>query len=186
MSSSFGVDFQGMSELVAALRNSAGIARPLTQAFYKIGLDQKSASRKAAPVDVGKLRNSITYEVDTSPIPTFVRIGTIGGDRPEYAAYMEYGTGRVHDHPNWPHKRHVVPPEALVEWVIRKGRVRNESKKRRERRIDQAMDTAERISEKIFKRGGLLPRRYLRGPFEENEQKYKAIIEDAIGKLSLG
>lgn len=169
------VEVQGLPELITALRNNAGLARPLEQGFNRIGLEQTSASKRQAPVDVGLLRNRITYEVDRSPFPTFVRIGTIGGQQPRYAAYMEFGTGLRHDHPSWPRKPHIVPGGALIPWAKRKARSRTGG----------PAGGAYGVARAITARGGLEPRRYLRGPFESNQTRYVRILTDALRRASL-
>lgn len=166
------VEVQNLNELILALRDNAGLAKPMEQAFKRIGLEQMSGSRRAAPVDTGLLRNRITYEVDSSPFPNFVRVGTIGKGGANYAAYMEFGTGLRHDHPNWPKKPHIVPPGVLTKWAKRKSRGGE----------DFNAYTAARA---ITKRGGLEPRRYLRGPFESNQRKYVMYLTDALRRASL-
>lgn len=170
------IRIDGLPELIRRLREDAGLAKPLEQGFHTIGLHASSESKRLAPVDTGLLRNRITYEVDRSPLPTFVRIGTIGGDNPGYAAYMEYGTGLRHDHPNWPRRPHVVPGKALVKWAARKARSR----------YGGPEGGAYAVARAITARGGLAPRRYLRGPFEANRARYVRTIEEALRRMSLG
>jgi hypothetical protein len=170
------VEVEGLPELIRALRNNAGLAKPLEQALHTIGLQGSSDSKRAAPVDVGLLRGRITYEVDRSPLPGFVRIGTLGGDNPGYAAYMEYGTGLRHDHPSWPRKPHIVPGRVLLGWAARKARSR----------YGGPEGGAYAVARKITARGGLEPRRYLRGPFEANRTRYVRLISEALRRMTLG
>lgn len=179
------IEFDGLPELIRALRNNANVAKPMRNALDDIGLKATSASRRKAPRNVGKLLNSITYEVDRSPLPTFVRIGSIGSERVDYAAYMEYGTGTQHDHPSWPKKPHRVPAVALEEWVAQKGRSRGEKASARRERLARVSDDARRAAYFIMKRGGLKPRRYLRGPFEQGRAQYVRIIAAALRQMSL-
>lgn len=178
------VELDGLPELIRALRNNAGLADVLRDAFGYIGNDAKDQSKFAAPVNYGKLRASIVYEVDPSPLPTSVRIGTIGSQKPKYAAYMEYGTGLVHDHPSWPRRRHIPfegrnpangPVAGLADWARAKGRGSR-----------PMIATAAAVAYAIMRRGGLEPRRYLRGPFERNQARYVRELRQAIGRLSLG
>ena len=169
------VEVQNLPELIRALRNNANLARPLEQAFSRIGIEGSSASKRQAPVDVGLLRNRITYEVDKKPFPTFVRIGTIGGQSPKYAAFMEYGTGLRHDHPNWPRKPHIVPGGVLIPWAKRKARSR----------YGGPAGGAFAVARAITARGGLEPRRYLRGPFESARPTYVRYLTDALRRASL-
>lgn len=179
------VEQKGLPELIKALRSKAGAGEALTKAFHEIGLKAVSASRRMAPVDTGKLRNSIFYEVDWQPLPTYVKIGVLGGPTAGYAAYMEYGTGLVHDHPSWPRKRHVVPPQVLEGWVARKGRFRGEKAKARRERLARVSEDAASAAWAITRRGGLMPRRYLRTPFEADKDKYVARITRAIRQMKL-
>lgn len=170
--SSVSVQIEGLGPLLRALRDDAGLADVMRKALWKIGAHADEASKREAPVDVGKLRGSIMFQVDPSPLPGFVRIGTIGPQRPTYAAFMEFGTGLRHDHPNWPRRPHVVPPAALQRWARRKSRSGEDF-------------NAFSIARAITARGGLEPRRYLRGPFEANQARYVAEIRTALGRLTL-
>lgn len=170
------VQIDGLPDLIRRLREDAGLARPLEQAYHAIGKIQQSASVNRAPKDVGNLKNSIVVEVDRSPLPGYVRVGTLGGEKPRYAAYMEFGTGLVHDHPSWPRKRHVVPGRVLVPWAARKARSRTGG----------PQGGAYGVARAITARGGLEPRRYLRGPFEANRTRYVRTIEAALRRMSLG
>lgn len=187
MSGEIRLTVDGLTRLVARLRDNAGVADELHKAYHDIGLHAVSASRRKAPVGVsGKLRNSIFFEVDWAPLPTYVKVGVLGGQAANYAAYMEYGTGLVHDHPSWPKKRHVVPAHFLEGWVAAKGRRRGERAGARRARLAMVSENASAVANAIFKRGGLMPRRYLRGPFEENRERYIQRIKRAIRRMSLG
>jgi hypothetical protein len=166
------VKVDGLPELIRGLRDNAGLAKPFEKAFHRIGLEGSSASKKMAPVDTGLLRNRITYEVDKSPLPTFVRIGTIGSGKVNYAAYMEFGTGMAHDHPSWPKKPHRIPPGVLDAWAKRKSRSGEDW-------------NAYTIGRNIMKRGGLVPRRFLRTPFEASRFKYVRLLSDALKEARL-
>ena len=171
--SSATVKIEGLPELIRALRNNANLAQPMSKALHRIGLEGSSASKKRAPVDTGTLRRYITYEVDKSPLPTFVRIGTLGSNKVSYAAYMEFGTGMAHDHPSWPKKPHGIPPGVLDAWAARKSRSGEDW-------------NAYTIGRNIMKRGGLVPRRYLRDPFEAMRSRYVRLLKAAVKEASLG
>lgn len=171
--STVSVKVDGLPELIRALRNNANLAKPFKNAFDDIGLQGSSASKKMTPVGVsGNLRRYVTFKTDTAPFPTFVRIGTVGGDKVNYAAYMEYGTGLQHDHPSWPRKPHVVPtgrrtPAGLKLWARRKGQ------------------NPFSIAGAINAKGGLKPRRYLRDPFERNKDRYVKMLANALKEARL-
>lgn len=57
----------------------------VARALETIGLVAERYAKELAPVDTGRLRNSISHEVDDST----VYIGT----NVEYAPYLEFGTG---------------------------------------------------------------------------------------------
>jgi HK97 gp10 family phage protein len=70
--------------------NSAEILRAFEQAtergLEKIGLVAEGYAKKLAPVDTGRLRNSISHEVDGQDVYI--------GSNVEYAPYVELGTAR--------------------------------------------------------------------------------------------
>lgn len=171
--SSATVKIEGLPELIRALRNNANLAQPMSKALHRIGLEGSSASKKRAPVDTGLLRGRITYEVDRGPFPTFVRIGTLGSGKVNYAAYMEFGTGLVHDHPSWPRKPHIVPGGVLQKWAKRKSRGGDDF-------------NGWTVAKAITARGGLRPRRYLRDPFEAMRSRYVRLLKAAVKEASLG
>ena len=53
-----------------------------------VGLDASSTAAKYAPVYTGRLKNSITYAVDTEEQAVYI------GTNVEYAPYQEFGTSR--------------------------------------------------------------------------------------------
>lgn len=70
---------------------------PLFQSAYQkalqngldaIGMTAETHAKKDAPVDTGRLRNSITYAVDTGEKAVYI------GTNVEYAPYVELGTSR--------------------------------------------------------------------------------------------
>lgn len=179
------IEFEGLPELIRALKEKAHAPDALRQAFDDIGLDLSSRSKNIAPYNFGKLRGAITYKVDRKMLPTYVVIGTVGSKKPEYAAYMEYGTGLVHDHPSWPKKRHVPPAAALEGWVAAKGRYKGEKRSARKARLERVGADAKRVAFFIGERGGLLPRRYLRKPFEERERQVIERLRRGLRELRL-
>jgi hypothetical protein len=168
------VTLEGQEALIDALQKNGNLAPILADSFERIGEHARSASRERAPHDRGKLRNSIIYKLDPpndSGIVTGVRIGTIGGAAPRYAAWMEYGTGLMHDHPSWPKKEHFMgrkAAKALKAWGDRTGK--------------GGMGAFWTIRE----RGGIVPKRYLRSVLEENGSGYVNVIRVAIGRFKIG
>jgi hypothetical protein len=151
--------------LIRKLRDDRMLREPIRVALTNIGRDAETKSKRKAPRDKGRLRASITHKIDDDPMILSVQIGVIGkGSGMDYAKYMEYGTGLKHDHPNWPRKRHALKADALANWGP----------------VKRKMVTAEHAAEAIFKRGGLMPRRYLRETLEENGERYAKIIKMAV------
>ena len=70
--------------------NSAEILKAFEQAtargLEKIGLTAEGYAKAKAPVDTGRLRNSITHEVDGNDVYI--------GSNVEYAPYVELGTSK--------------------------------------------------------------------------------------------
>lgn len=60
----------------------------IEQALIAIGMTAETYAKQECPVDTGRLRNSITHEVDMSEQAAII------GSNVEYAAYVELGTSR--------------------------------------------------------------------------------------------
>ena len=88
------------------LRDPKLIGVPLRRALSRSALHAAGETRKNTPVDTGRLRNSMTTEVDSSPIPKFAIIGT----NVKYGPAVEEGT-----------VPHFPPPSALQPWAVRHG-----------------------------------------------------------------
>lgn len=151
------VRLEGFDRLTASLRGLQVGQR--TRAFLDAtGHLVVSEARRRAPVNVGLLRASIFHEVDGNSDPRWVDVGS----NQHYAPYMEYGTGLTHDHPSWPKVRHIPfvnrdeengrPVGALFYWAKRKG---------------MGFAGGWGVARAIARRGGLRPRRFLRGPIED-------------------
>lgn len=65
----------------------------IARALEAIGIQAEGDVAILAPVDTGRLRDSITHEVDESEEAVYI------GTNVEYAAYQEYGTSRMKAHP---------------------------------------------------------------------------------------
>lgn len=68
---------------------SQGIARAIDRALEEIGLAAEGYAKRACPVDTGRLRNSITHQLDVGDKSVYV------GTSVEYAPYVEMGTSRT-------------------------------------------------------------------------------------------
>ena len=172
-----GLDIQvrldGYDRLVASLDN-IGIQQRTRTFLDATGHLVVSEARVRAPVNVGLLRASIFHEVDGSTDPRWVDVGS----RVRYAPYMEYGTGLKHDHPNWPKERHIPfvnrdekgePVGALFWYANRKG---------------LGFGGGYAIARAIAKRGGLMPRRFLRGSIESLRGRIAERWQDVLAGIS--
>ena len=65
----------------------------IEQALIAIGMTAETYAKELCPVDTGRLRNSITHEVDMNEQAAII------GSNVEYAAYVELGTSRQHAQP---------------------------------------------------------------------------------------
>jgi hypothetical protein len=142
-----GVKIEGLDELVRAL-DSAKIHALVVPHLNRAGMIIEQSAKAKAPVDVGRLRTSITHVTSDEGGNVQVAIGS----NLFYAPYMEYGTGAQGD-PDAPyaHKAsHWPPGEALGLWAARHGGASGFA-----------------IAAAIGKRGGLEPRRYLRNALDE-------------------
>ena len=64
------------------------LANALTRGMMAIGETAEKYAKEIVPVDTGRLRNSITYEVDTKESAVYI------GSNVEYAASVELGNSR--------------------------------------------------------------------------------------------
>lgn len=152
------------------IKESLDVRKGLRETLTLIGRHAENASKLAAPSSDGLLRAKITHQVTESQHAIDVQVGVIGAVREmPYAWYMEYGTGTQHDHPNWPKKPHVVKAKHLINWRPVRGK--------------WALATG--VAKAITARGGLKPRRYLRGPLERNSDQYLSKIRGFIGSLRI-
>lgn len=65
----------------------------IARALEAIGIQAEGDVASLAPVDTGRLRDSITHETHAGEESVYV------GTNVEYAAYQEYGTSRMRAHP---------------------------------------------------------------------------------------
>lgn len=65
------------------------IPEQIEQALIAIGMTAETYAKQLCPVDTGRLRNSITHEVDMKEQCAII------GSNVEYAPYVELGTSRM-------------------------------------------------------------------------------------------
>ena len=78
------VVLKGAAPLIKALGNSDTIKKPLDKGIRKIALYYEGLVKKATVVDTGRLRSSITHQINQST--------AVIGTNVNYAQFVEYGT----------------------------------------------------------------------------------------------
>jgi hypothetical protein len=68
------IKVEGIGKIVGKLTTLTAL--PMKHALTRAGMIVEKGAKERVHADVGRLRNSITYVVDPSPIPTFVQVGT--------------------------------------------------------------------------------------------------------------
>ncbi len=162
------VEIEGLKEAMARL-DAGLVAGPVRAFMSRAAMYVEGKAKEKAPVDTGRLRSSITHEVDGETVPQWAKVGT----NLSYAPYMEYGTGLLTDGEGGG-GRHWPPGDALNQWAARHGFGEN---------------AGGFVASIIGKRGGLKPLRYLRGAMEESESAIQSLLKtcsDAIGRLWSG
>lgn len=148
--------------LLQAKRNLEKVAeglrgKDLTQAFRESAVLVLNDAKRKAPVDTGRLRNSLAAEVR---VRGRVITGVVGTNV-KYAPYMEMGTGKYAGR-----KRHFPPPKALDVWARRHG-----------------FSSGYVVARAIFMQGGLKPRRFLQEAFDENKYRIQQKIGAEVKKI---
>lgn len=128
---------------------------PLRDFFKRAAIVVQSSAREKAPVDTGRLRSSIAYQIDSSEPPLWTKIGT----NVKYAPYMEYGTGPFAEGPGAKGGRHWPPGPPLSVWAARHG-----------------FSSGYQVARIIGQRGGLRPRRYLRAALKESLAQISGLV----------
>lgn len=153
------IEVTGADRLAATVREQ--VAQGLKEGLSAAGLILQREAQKRAPVDRGELRKGIYWKLSSD---TAVEVGS----RAKHTPWMEYGTGLLNDHPSWPKQRHAPPVGALAGWAKRKG------------------VSAGAVAAAIARRGGLKPRRFLRGALEDNQAKVVKIVAASVRKATGG
>lgn len=167
----------GLKKLAEKMNVRKPAVQVISRYFNAVGTAIASQARRLAPVDEGALRRSINHLITVEDQVVTLSVGTnikTGSGKP-YPAYMEYGTGLQHDHPNWPRQRHYIPEGVLDGWGKRKG-----------------------VNVEAFRRwfnnpnnpngGGLKPRRFLRTALaiyrDQVRQNYRLLAQRIINRDS--
>lgn len=166
-----GIEIKGLAELRRKLNSKKLLGPPMGRFFHRAANEVQGRARQNAPVDTGQLRQAIGTEVDSDPIPTWAKVGVLrapfGTPMGDKAFSMEYGTGIFNEGRYGKKQRYFPPPATLDRWAKRHG-----------------FDSGRTVAYIIWKRGGLIPRRYLRdglrdgkGPIQGHLQTLAKEIE---------
>lgn len=152
------VEIEGLEKTIKRLDGKPLLGAPLTSFFKKVSITIQGFARENAPVDTGKLRSSIAYEIDDNDPPTWA---TIGPNQRDYARPMEFGTGLLSDSSESSHQRHFPPGPALDVWASRHG-----------------FESGWAVAKIIARRGGLRPRKYMRTAAEQSVAGIRGFVDD--------
>lgn len=164
----FNCELEGLAPLLKKLNNPGVLAAAKQRMLRSCQIVRDEAAVRA-PADTGHLRSSLTFELGKEVKGI---TGAVGSPL-AYAPYMEFGTGRLTDYPGGGKGSHYPPAAALDLWASRHG-------------------FGDRggfiVARAIARRGGLAPRKFLRGAFEAKknavEEEMKKTLNDVIGVLS--
>ena len=145
----------GPEDLKRKLAAARLVGKPAFNFLRRAALLIQGLARENAPKNVGRLRDSIAFNVDQSPMPLFAEIGSAV----EYAPHMEYGTGALSD-----------SPSMVSDWQFPTGGELETWAKRHD------FTSGEQVAGIIRARGGLAPRRYLRAAFDAARQKIQNFL----------
>ena len=159
------VRIEGLEQMLRKL-GPQFIAKPMKDFWQRCGITVQSAARERAnrdAHDTGHLVNMIQYEVDTRQVPLWAKVGLLNASAGSplwfKARAMEYGTGRMGDTEVSHKSGHWPPGAALDTWASRHG-----------------FASGAQVAAIIGKRGGLKPRRFLRGGFDDSLSKIRGYL----------
>lgn len=148
---------EGLEEANAYLERVKADLAKLDAAMEKACLIVERYAREGAPVDTGRLRASITHEVEHEN----GQIIGIVGSNVDYAPWMEEGTGTFTGH-----SPHYPPGAALEVWARRHG-----------------FDSGYQVARAIGRRGGLAPRRFLAQAFEQHQAEIERVLDTEVSAV---
>lgn len=142
-------------EFARKLRDPGLLQGPVRRFLESAALVVQGHAREASPVDTGRLRQSITYHLDASPMPLYAKVGS----NVQYAPFMEYGTGALSDKPAAVSGWQFPDGPELDVWARRHG-----------------FDSGKTVASIIRWKGGLTPRRYLRQGMAAAKREVKQLL----------
>lgn len=153
---------EGAEELKKILdRLSEEAQKKLHESLAKCALLVEGSAKKKAPRDTSNYGDSITHEVvgDTAIVGTAVK----------YGPYLEYGTGKLSDHPSGSKGKHNPFSEEAIANLERWAR-----------RHGMEAKAAYAIAKNISRRGGLPLRLHFRPAMIENKKEIEEILGEAV------
>lgn len=177
------VVLHGDDELRRKLDPAALAGVPARNFLNRWAIDVEGGAKENAPVWRGHLRRSLTHEVDSADLPMWAKAGT---NLSPIAESMEFGTGLLSEAPDSKGGRHFPPPAALDAWAIDHG-FRTGSRKAAQEDAAAAPGTyGLMVSQLIYRRGGLRPRRYLRTAAKDTESKIGGWLTQMAAEIEAG
>jgi hypothetical protein len=155
------IEVPGLEKLRERLEVAHLAGEPMRVFGSRAGITVQGEARKLAPVDTGVLRSSIGYQVDSAPVPLWAKVGT----SVFYAPYQELGTGTLAEG-EVAGMRHQPPSEALDLWASRHG-----------------FASGREVARIIGRRGGLRPRRFLRGGLKASMRKIDGFVRQLAEEI---
>ena len=162
----------GLSEIIRKASPEL-VAGPLRTFLKRSGQVVLNRARQKAPMDTGRLRADLNTEMDKGTTPMWTSIGTTM----EYAPYMEMGTGLFAEDMQGAPKSsgvHYPPAAALEGWAARHGFGAGPFHTELGWRL---MSGGQKVAYLIARRGGLLPRRFLRNALNESLSDIQGFVK---------
>lgn len=192
MSDKIFFSINGINDVVKELKTmSDDVNKRVIEEVYSSALNIQSNAKKAAPVNMGTLRNSIQLKENINKGTLIYEVGS----KLSYAPYMEFGTGPMVKVPSG-YDEFAMQFKgkgtgtfydfllAIAEWVRRKGikgGIYNIATRKRQgskaKKFDEDVLVAERIAYAILKKG-IRPQPYLIPSYELEIPKLKKKINE--------
>jgi phage gpG-like protein len=101
-----------LDKIMAKCNGNTLLGKPIRTAFNKSVITLENRAKELTPWNTGRLRSSITHDVDDGALPTWGKVGT----NVEYAPHVEWGTK-----PHWAPIDTLQPGGRLAVWGGRHG-----------------------------------------------------------------
>jgi len=131
---------------------------PVRNFFRKALIYMQGIARGEAPRDRGQLVQSITFDIDSKPIPLWGKVGTNKG----YATHMEYGTGALSQKPAVTGSVPLPSGPELETWARRHG-----------------FESGYHVADIIRWKGGVSPHPYMRPALRKAKSQIAEFLREA-------